>query len=122
MRGSCAERKLPPPTFILDRFKSPAWYVTRAPTASVLHFLPTRSTPSQWFSLPTLLRSSTGAASLLLISTSSPPSLLKSPTARPRAGKLLPNTGPLSALTSLNVLPSLWKRRRGSFHFTEEDV
>src|SRR5215831_11677708 len=75
-RGSCEDRKLPPPTFILLLFRSPAWYVMRAPIASGFDFLPIRHTPSQWF-FPTLLfLRRTGAPSLTEISTSTAPSLL----------------------------------------------
>ena len=117
-RGSCEDRKLPPPTFILLLFKSPAWYVMRAPIASGFDFLPTRRTPSQWF-LPTLLfRRRTGAPSLTEISTSTAPSLLKSPIAIPRAENDFAKAGPLCALMFLNPVPVFWNSRSGSLYLT----
>src|SRR5882762_5854613 len=104
-RGSCDERKLPPPVFMRVRVRSPDLYVSRAPTASRLDFVPTSCTPSQWFCLPTLFRRKIGAPSLTATSTSMPPSLLKSPTAIPRAEKDFPNTGPLWLLTFLYLPP-----------------
>ena len=76
-----------------------------APTASRLAFLPTRRTPSQWFPLAALFLSSSGASLLTATSASSEPSLLKSPTAMPRAANGREKTGPLCALIFSKLLP-----------------
>src|SRR6185437_764348 len=106
-RGSHDERKLPPPTFLRDRVQSPALTVTRAPIPSGFDFFPTRFTPSQWLPFAALFFSSTGAASFTLTSTSTAPSLSKSPIASPRAANRSPKIGPHRALTSANRFPSL---------------
>src|SRR5205807_4541366 len=112
------DRKLPPPTFILLLFKSPGWYVMREPIASGFDFLPTGRTPRQWF-LPTLLfRRRTGGPSLTEISTSTAPSLLKSPIAIPRAENDFAKAGPLCALMFLNPVPVFWNSRSGSLYLT----
>ena len=72
----------------------------------------------QIHSQPVVLRcrrccaASTGAPSLTETSTSTAPSLLKSPMAMPRAERDLAKTGPLCSLTFLNTLPRVLKEQQ----------
>src|SRR6185436_4510778 len=74
-RGSCEERKLPPPVLKRLRLMPPACQVIIAPTAPGLLLVATSWRPSQLFLLPPSFLSSTGGSPLLMISTSRSPSL-----------------------------------------------
>src|SRR5215471_15792240 len=84
--------------------RPPTKTLTRAPTASRLHLTPRHSTSSQFFLVPKFL-SKLGRSPRLLITTSSAPSLSRSPAADPREdhGLLIPS--PAESERSLNFPP-----------------